>query len=140
MMTNEQLAEAVARVKELDAKRTQGEWFWSARTLRSDIRDADGDVEETHDILWKDMCGIGASEANAEFLLSAPQMASIIAQQDAIIQQQRDVMRMARVESERIIALGLEPSELPDNIRVGRMFTISERIRAALDAALKGGE
>ena len=89
-MTNEQLAADIKRVMELDAKRTQGEWFWSARTLRSDIRDAEGDVEKTEDILWQDMCGISASKDNATFLESASLMAAIIRQLAEIVRVQHE--------------------------------------------------
>lgn len=67
---------------EADAKRTQGEWFWSSRTLRSHIDSEDS--PENKDILGidADRCIYGA-EADCDFItLSstlAPAMRELLA-------------------------------------------------------------
>ena len=73
------LKEMVKKILELDANRTKGEWFWSARTLRSEIRDEEEDIEEIPDILHvdSDKC-IYSKEADAKFILYAPEMAELI--------------------------------------------------------------
>jgi len=153
MMTNEQLAEEVARVKELDAKRTQGEWL--------PVQD------ERHRMQWNWFVGInssanevcslfhdgdadgGCAKHNAAFIAHAPQMASLIAQlweelgraridsdvwqsasnaRDAIIQQQREVMRQAKTHA---CYIHLNAYDSP--VKVSRC---AEVLRDALDAAL----
>lgn len=79
------------RVLELDGKRTKGSWFWSARTLRSEITVTDEDdefVEETPDILHVDSDGcVHAKAADEDFILAMPDAAEVIRHQDAEINQ-----------------------------------------------------
>jgi hypothetical protein len=54
-------------------KHTRGEWYWSARTLRSEIQDIDGDIAERPDILHvgSDKC-IYASNADRALIAASP--------------------------------------------------------------------
>lgn len=58
-----------------EVKHTQGEWYWSARTLRSEIKDDEGDVTERPDILHvdSDKCIYG-SPADMRLIEFAPEM------------------------------------------------------------------
>jgi len=123
MMTEQELKESVAKVAELDAKRTQGEWV-AEQDDRDDMQ-WNWTVEINHTTLT--VCSLfhsdgpdwpngGVAVPNAAFIAHAPQMASLIAQlwQErqsatiktdntqalynalAVIEQQRAVMQKAR--------------------------------------------
>ncbi len=56
-------------------KHTPGEWFWSARTLRSEIRDEESDIVETPDIIHvdADKC-LYTSDADGRLIAAAPEL------------------------------------------------------------------
>lgn len=87
MMTEQELKESVAKVAELDAKRTQGEWV-AEQDDRDDMQ-WNWTVEINHTTLT--VCSLfhsdgpdwpngGVAVPNAAFIAHAPQMASLIAQ------------------------------------------------------------
>lgn len=57
-------------------KPTEGQWFWSNRTLRSEIKDSDGFIEETVDILRvdTDRCIYAPNPADKTLIESAKQL------------------------------------------------------------------
>ena len=102
-MTNEQLEEAVARIAELDAKRTQGEWrtspYSDPRVFWEGSREALASCNEG--ILFTEY----PAEDNAAFIATAPLMVRIIRQlweeregQRAIMAQAKEALRYYRDE------------------------------------------
>jgi hypothetical protein len=77
------LQKQIERIIELAGKHTKGDWFWSARTLRSEIReiDEDGDefVIEIPDILNVDgdRCIFGKGD-DMDLIALVPEMVDII--------------------------------------------------------------
>ena len=68
-------------IRELNEKRTQGDWYWSARTLRSEVMDEDGEFARNEDILRSDKDGCTYGEYDdTQFIASAPDMAAMIQQ------------------------------------------------------------
>jgi hypothetical protein len=58
-----------------EMKHTPGTWYWSARTLRSEVEDEEGDIIERPDILHvdSDKC-VYASEADRNLIASSPRL------------------------------------------------------------------
>lgn len=172
-MTNEQLAESVARVKELNAKRRQGSYIAVHGKKYTGVIFADT-VSVSSDGIEQPIrvCEVSTaycSVNDAAFIAAAPQMAAFIAQlwderealcgtvesqkqtfdalakkyaqQDAIIQQQRDVMRMARDAIDKMryhtsmVMIRENGAEA-----CGMIEVIAAPAADALDAALKGSE
>lgn len=83
------LSDKVARVKELDAKRTQGEWQLYELIARA------------YEVCIKDKYAFGGvcvphRESDAAFIAHAPQMAALINELWDENQKQREVLVMAR--------------------------------------------
>jgi len=102
MMTEQELKESVAKVAELDAKRTQVEWV-AEQDDRDDMQ-WNWTVEINHTTLT--VCSLfhsdgpdwpngGVAVPNAAFIAHAPQMASLIAQLWQEREKQREVMQKA---------------------------------------------
>lgn len=89
------LSEQVARVKELDAKRTQGAWEVTGYEIHNGIEHgeivADLEFANTPEM----------NKANCSFIASAPQMAALVAQLWDEREQNRTVMEQALEALER---------------------------------------
>lgn len=140
-----QLNEAVKRIAELDAKRTQGEWIaehdedegdvtvWAGSAIderHTGIYDTAGEMK-----LYSTVFGDSESDAellaNAAFIAAAPLMAATVAKQATIIEQQRAVMEMAR----EALWVAHENSKLWNGEKYNVTIQTGDAL-AALDAAL----
>lgn len=70
----------IQELRELDKNRTQGEWYWSARTLRAETIGEGGGYHE--DILYKDNEGVDAKKPDGDFIAAAPQAYALAFQLD----------------------------------------------------------
>jgi hypothetical protein len=127
------LSDKVARVKELDAKRTQGEWIiehdencgdvtlWAGSAIEereSGMYDAAGEIK-LYEAVYRECENDGEMLANADFIAHAPQMAALITQ----LWDENQAMQAEINEQCRIIGAGGE-REL--------------RLRAVLEMAREG--
>ena len=135
MMTNEQLAEAVARVKET-MDNLRGVVFTFPDNMK-DVADVVAMIPQMASLitqLWDEREQLIANQKTLGTYLDE----AVIKQHEITIQQNRDVMRMARDDFADIAKRGVEP--FTSHKWLFYCHDVASKQVAALDAALKGGE
>ncbi len=121
------LSDKVARVKELDAKRTQGEWHNTAGNIWfADVGyNVYGEPEQFQSLIAT------TAEPNDDFIAHAPQMAALIAQLWDENQKQREALGTAREALKSV--LGAAMFDRPEIHR-----RIGKEALTAIDNVMKG--
>jgi len=109
--SNPTLTERLAEFERHLAKATTGSWFWSARTLRSEImaKDEEGDyVESIPDILSvdSDKCVYASNQADAALIEGARDLATIATEQAALLRECAETLKEYALIRRTITNLG----------------------------------
>lgn len=154
-----QLNDAVKRIAELDAKRTQGDWKVGIAQRSGKICIQTSDTWICGQLVNGNGALEGEGEANAAFIEAAPLMAATVAQQAAIIdelrfnldaaivgkieqnkyiKQQREALGIAREAIARIAALDTPVPRKNWREQVDWLRAIAKDALAAIDNVMKG--